>query len=258
MAKLKINRRWLKRTLVALLGGVSSAAHAGAERVEFAGAVYHLYRVDKVEMAALDLFWLGEDGKPLKDFAGLTQHLGKQGKKIVFATNAGIFGQGPRPLGLSISGGKELVPLNLSAGEGNFYLKPNGVFFVDDKLGAGVMKAEEFAVAGIRPRVAVQSGPLLLRHGVMHPAFNENSPNRRLRSGVGVRTKDGQIVFAMSDRENREKGRVTFYQFSKFFEHLGCADALFLDGDISDMLINPAPGMKFTPNTFAGMLVIAR
>lgn len=195
---------------------------------------------------------------PLKDFAGLTRHLEKQGKKVVFAMNAGIFGHGPRPLGLSISGGKELVPLNLSAGEGNFYLKPNGVFYVDDKLGAGVMKAEEFAASGIKPRMAVQSGPLLLRHGVMHPAFNEVSPNRRLRNGVGVRAKDGQVVFAMSDRDDREKGRVTFYQFSKFFEHLGCADALFLDGDISDMLINPTPGMKFTPNTFAGMLVISK
>jgi uncharacterized protein YigE (DUF2233 family) len=258
MSAMKINRRWLKRTLFALLGGVSSAAHAGAERVEFAGAVYHLYRVDKAEMAALDQFWLGDDGKPLKDFAGLTRQVEKQEKKVVFATNAGIFGHGPKPLGITVSGGRELTPLNLSSGEGNFYLKPNGVFFVDDKLGAGVMKAEEFAAAGIKPRVAVQSGPLLLRHGVMHPAFNENSPNRRLRSGVGVRAKDGQVIFAMSDREDRDKGRVTFYQFSKFFEHLGCADALFLDGDISDMLINPPPGMKFTPNTFAGMFVITK
>ena len=255
---MRINRRWLKRTLFALVSGVSSAGYAGAERVEFGGAVYHLYRVDKAEIAALELYWQGEDGAPLKDFAGLARHLEKQGKKIVFATNAGIFGQGPKPLGITICGGKELVPLNLNAGEGNFYLKPNGVFFVDEKLGAGVMKAEEFAGAGIKPRVAVQSGPLLLGHGVMHPAFNEVSPNRRLRSGGGVRAKDGQIVFAMSDRDDREKGRVTFYQFSKFFEHLGCLDALFLDGDISDMLINPTPGMKFTPNTFAGMLVILK
>lgn len=37
MSTLKINRRWLKRTLFALVSGVSGVACAGAERVEFAG-----------------------------------------------------------------------------------------------------------------------------------------------------------------------------------------------------------------------------
>ena len=55
-----------------------------------------------------------------------------------------------------------------------------------------------------------------------------------------------------------EKGRVTFHQFSQLFLHLGCKDALFLDGDISDMVTNPAGDTKFTPNTFAAMFVIAK
>ena len=91
----------------------------------------------------------------------------------------------------------------------------------------------------------------------MHPAFRENSPNKRLRNAVGLRKKDAQIVFLMSDRDDSAKGRVTFHQLSSFFLHLGCEDALFLDGDISTMLIQPEPGARFTSNTFAAMFFIA-
>jgi hypothetical protein len=70
--------------------------------------------------------------------------------------------------------GREWVPLNLAAGKGNFYSRPNGVFFVDDQKGAGVMDSGEYAKDGLQPRLATQSGPLLLRHRVIHPAFNPN------------------------------------------------------------------------------------
>src|SRR6185312_246497 len=112
------------------------------------------------------------------------------------------------------------------------------------------------AQSGLKPRLATQSGPLMLRQGVIHPAFRENSPNKRLRNAVGVRKKDGQILFVMSDREDAVKGRVTFHQFTRFFQHLGCEDALYLDGDISNMLVDPKPDAKFTPNTFAGMFFV--
>jgi uncharacterized protein YigE (DUF2233 family) len=120
------------------------------------------------------------------------------------------------------------------------------------------MESREFAASGLKPRLAVQSGPMLLWHGKMHPDFREDSPNKRLRNGVGIRAKDGQIIFAMSDRLDREKGRVTFHQFAQFFRQNGCENALFLDGDISDMLIDPEPDMKIAPNTFAAMFVIAK
>lgn len=92
----------------------------------------------------------------------------------------------------------------------------------------------------------------------MHPAFNVNSPNKRQRNAVGVRTADGQVIFVLCDREDRIKGRVTFHQLSRFFLHLGCEDALFLDGDISDMLVDPRPDAKITPNTFAAMFVVGK
>ena len=247
----------LRRWLCTAFGCAAFSPHLhGAEVVEHEGARYHLFRVSPADCSKLQLAWLGADGKPLIDFNGLKRDLAAKGQKITFATNAGIYERGPKPCGLTICGGRELVPLNLQPGEGNFYLKPNGVFFLDDKSGAGVMEAAEFGKSGLNPRLATQSGPLLLRKGVIHPAFNLNSPNKRLRNAVGVRS-DGQIVFVMSDREDRTRGRVTFHQLSRFFLHLGCQDALFLDGDISTMLIKPPADAAFTPNTFAAMFYIA-
>jgi uncharacterized protein YigE (DUF2233 family) len=212
--------------------------------------------VDRADFPRLDLRWLGQDGKPLGSFGPLLKEAAKEGRQIEFATNAGIYERGPKPCGLTVSNGKELVPLNLAKGEGNFYLHPNGVFYLDDQKGAGVVTGAEYGQSGLQPRLATQSGPILLRQGKIHPAFNVNSPNRRLRNAVGVRASNGQVVFVMSDREDRVKGRVTFHQLSLFFLHLGCQDALFLDGDISDVLVNPPAGATVTPNTFAGMFVL--
>jgi len=249
----------LPRWLIAAFGCASLTSYLhGAETVEHEGAKYHLFRVAKADWPKLQLAWLGADGRPLGDFNGLRRDLAARGQKIVFATNAGIFERGPKPCGLTICGGKVLVELNLRPGEGNFYLMPNGVFFLDDEKGPGVMEAAEFGRSGLKPRLATQSGPLMLRRGVIHPAFGVNSPNKRLRNAVGVRAKDGQIIFAMSERDDARTGTVTFHQFSRFLLHLGCADALYLDGDISDMLIHPPADLKLTPNTFAGMFYLAQ
>ena len=221
---------------------IANFIHAGGDQIEF---------IDYFPML------LGADGKPLGDFNGLKRDLATRGEKLLFATNAGIFERGPKPCGVTIIDGRELVPLNLQPGDGNFYLKPNGVFFLDDRLGPGVMEAAEFARSGLKPRLATQSGPLMLRGGVIHPAFNVNSPNRRQRSAVGVREKDRQIIFAISDREDPKLGGVTFHQFSRFFLHLGCKDVLYLDGDISTLVVDPPADAKFKANTFAAMFYIA-
>jgi uncharacterized protein YigE (DUF2233 family) len=228
------------RWFLAVFGCATFSAHLhGAEVVEYEGAKYHVFRVEKADWPKLQLAWLGADGKPLLDFNGLKRDLAAKGRKIVFATNAGIYERGPKPCGLTICDSKEFVSLNLRPGEGNFYLKPNGIFYLDDQTGPGVMEAAEFTRSGLKPRLATQSGPLMLRNG------------------VGVRKSDGQILFVMSDRDDSVKGRVTFHQFSRLFLHLGCQDALFLDGDISTMLVHPKPDAKFISNTFAAMFFVA-
>jgi len=243
------------RLLMLLCLAIAPAVLA-TDTLEYDGALYHVYRVPVAQQSRLHLRWLGQAGKPLSNFGALQDELGREGKKIAFATNAGIYAHGPTPCGLTICDGKEQVPLNLTDGDGNFFLKPNGVFYLDDVAGPGIVEASEYPSLTIKPRLANQSGPLLLRKGVIHPAFRENSPNLRQRSAVGIVTKTREIVFVMSDREDRVKGLVTFHQLARLFLHLGCQDALYLDGDISQMITSPAPGTQFRPNTFAGMFVV--
>ncbi|MEN3942452.1 phosphodiester glycosidase family protein [Prosthecobacter sp. SYSU 5D2] len=239
---------WLTFSLAARL-------HA-TESMEHEGALYHLHRVAAADHAKLDLRWTDPQGKPLSDFGGLQKQLTSEGKTLLFATNAGIYERGPKPCGLTISAFKELVPLNLADGYGNFFLKPNGVFYLDAITGPGIVTSTEYPSLNLRPRIANQSGPILLRKGAIHPAFQINSPNKRQRSAVGIVTATKEIVFVMSDREDRVKGRVTFHQLSRFFLHLGCQNALYLDGDISQMITSPAPETQFAPNTFAAMFVV--
>ncbi len=227
-----------------------------AESLEYEGALYQLQRVPAADHARLDLRWTDPQGRPLSSFDGLQTQLASEGKKILFATNAGIYERGPKPCGLTVCDSIEVVPLNLAEGFGNFFLKPNGVFYLDDKAGPGIAEASAYPSLKLKPRIANQSGPLLLHKGVIHPAFQINSTNKRQRSAVGIVTKTQEIIFVMSDRDDGVKGRVTFHQLSRLLLHLGCQDALYLDGEISQMITSPAPGSKFTPNTFAGMFVV--
>jgi uncharacterized protein YigE (DUF2233 family) len=86
---------------------------------------------------------------------------------------------------------------------------------------------------------AVQSGPILLRAGHVHPVFNEGSKSKLVRNGVGVGDK-GRVVFVLADRLNR----CNLWIFAKLFDHLGCKDALFLDGDLSRLELNPEDGIR--------------
>ena len=168
-------------------------------------------------------------------------------------TNAGIFKAGLSlfsrdltPLGLYVEDGKELIPLNLSDGAGNFFMKPNGVFLVT-ATGAQIVDSVAYqTVRGVR--FATQSGPLLVRNGVFHPQFQPDSKNRAIRSGVGV-CSSKRIVFAISNDQ------VNFYSFASLFrDKLGCNDALYLDGYISKMYIRGE--REETDGDFAGLIVV--
>jgi uncharacterized protein YigE (DUF2233 family) len=233
------------------------------ESFEFEGALYRVQRITLAEQPRLQLRWQDDQGRPLMHFGGLQKQLAGEGKTIVFATNAGLYEgsrDGPKPCGLTVIDGRERVPLNTADGFGNFYLKPNGVFYLDDTAGPGIVATSEYPALSLKPRLAQQSGPLMLRNGVVHPAFRIDSPNKRQRSAVGIVAATKEIVFVMSDRADRVKRRVTFHQLSRFFLHLGCRDALYLDGDISEMMDRstrlPADAVERPTNTFAAMFVL--
>lgn len=193
------------------------------------------------------LFWRDADGQPFHTFAAVREHLRARGDSLVAATNAGIFEPGYVPTGLYVEEGATLHSLNLDDGEGNFFLKPNGVFLVTDG-GPRVIAATEFDALTDSIRIATQSGPLLVRDGVIHPAFRPASTNCRVRSGVGVRP-DGSVVLAISN------GALNFDAFARLFrDTLGAPDALYLDGGISKLY---APGLgREQDGTFAAILAV--
>ncbi len=228
----------MRRSLhfLSLLGwilGISVALGGEYQRFEYRGGLYHLYKSDP---AALSLHWKDETGAPYRTFARLQESLRRDGKRASFLINAGIFEPGGTPTGLHLQEGKALRPLNLDSGDGNFYLKPNGVFGVDQEGKAFLVESTTFARANLQPRLALQSGPLLLREGQVHPAFRIGSQNLFHRNGVGIRS-DGSVLFIMTDLDSGT--RINLYYFALLFRKLDCQNALFLDGDLSLMMVAP-------------------
>ena len=177
-------------------------------------------------------------GKPLRDFSAFEAAAQKIGQTTVWMMNAGMYHKGGTPVGLCIINGKQITPVNTSVGEGNFFLKPNGIFLLTND-GARIIDTNDWRPeTAAMVKCATQSGPLLVSEGKFHPAIRENSPNKLIRNGVGVRT-DGHLCFLISTTP------VSFHEMATFFrDHLNCPDALYLDGAVSALYV---PKAKLTP-----------
>lgn len=143
--------------------------------------------------------------------------------------NAGMYTKELEAQGLFIDRQKTIVALDTASGGGNFYMKPNGVFYLTNNNAAVVCKTNDFKNNGTI-KYATQSGPMLVIDGRIHPAFTQSSNNLNIRNGVGI-LPDNKVVFAISKTE------INFYDFAKFFQDLGCRNALYLDGFLSRMYL---------------------
>jgi len=223
--------RWLILVLIFM-------ADSSLQGLEFAavtnsGKRFTVCHVD-LKKDRLRLFLRDERGQPLKSFEGVNGWLQPSRRKLAFAMNAGMYHPDFSPVGLCVVDGKELAPLNLANGDGNFYLKPNGVFLINS-TGARIVESSAYTSVPGPISLATQSGPLLLLGGKVHPKFNVNSTSRLVRNGVGVGSAD-QVSFAISDEP------VTFHEFAVLFrDKLRCQDALYLDGVISTLHGGPKP-----------------
>ena len=178
--------------------------------------------------ANIEFFWRDEDGKNLGSLGDLKKYVERRGQNLRFAMNGGMYMEDRRPLGLFIQEGKMLAPLNTrESAEGNFYLQPNGVFYIRNDKQAFVVPTGEFKDDD-EIKYATQSGPMLVLDGEINHAFKSDSTNLNIRNGVCV-TADERVIFAISRRE------VNFYDFAEYFKNLGCRNALFLDGFVSRM-----------------------
>ncbi|MBI5939097.1 MAG: phosphodiester glycosidase family protein [Caulobacterales bacterium] len=167
-----------------------------------------------------------------RSLPALKRSLGPDAGRVLFAMNAGMYDPAGKPVGLFVAGGRTGHPLTTGGGEGNFFLLPNGVFWIDASGGAHVDETVAFAAAARPPVWATQSGPLLVASSKLHPKIAPEGVSRLIRNGVGV--KGGEAFFVISEQS------VSFGRFARFLrDGLGCADALYLDGVVSSLWAPP-------------------
>jgi len=173
----------------------------------------------------IKFYWKDDTGKNFKSIQNLQLWLHQHNQKLRFAMNGGMYKADNSPQGLYIEEGKTLSPLDTASGSGNFYLNPNGVFYIS-KDGVPVICTTPHFVNNGKIQYATQSGPMLVIDGQIHPAFVKGSANLNIRNGVGI-LPGNKIVFVLSKKE------INFYDFANYFKTLGCTNALYLDGLVS-------------------------
>lgn len=194
------------------------------------------------------LYWKNDDGEILKSIQNLKSYLAGKNQVLVFAANGGMFKKDNSPQGLFIQNGKVISAIENGSGNGNFYLKPNGVFYISKDNRAGISPTENFVDSKIH--YATQSGPMLVIDGQIHPAFKDGSTNVNIRNGVGI-LPDGKVIFAMS------KSEINFYDFANYFKNLGCKNALYLDGFVSRTYL-PEKNWIQTDGNFGVMIGVTK
>ena len=183
------------------------------------------YEVDP-KLQEVKMYYQNGQGTHYGNFVELKKDLIKQGKTLLFATNGGMYKKDQSPLGLYIENGKLIAAQNnVKKAFGNFYLQPNGIFYLTDKQEAVICQTNDFE-RSTEVTYATQSGPMLIINGKLHPKFKEGSKNVFIRNGVGV-LPNGNLLFAMSTK------RINFYDFAQYFLQKGCQNALYLDGFVS-------------------------
>ncbi|MEM6475953.1 MAG: phosphodiester glycosidase family protein [Pseudomonadota bacterium] len=150
-------------------------------------------------------------------------------RTIAFAMNGGTFGDDGKPRGYFVQAKDRMVELNRGDGEGNFYLKPNGVFFGTGGTWRLLGTNTFYSTVGDRPEFGTQGGPMLVVSGKLHPEIAENGPSRAIRNGVGVGA-DGKAHFVISNDP------LSFGQLARYFrDEIKVPNALFLDSKSSSL-----------------------
>jgi uncharacterized protein YigE (DUF2233 family) len=196
------------------------------------------------------MHWINPvDKAPYEYLTEVKTQLESKKNRVMMLTNAGMYTADNAPKGLFVAEGKvgmalDTLPSHPREPGVNFYLQPNGVFWLDGKGKAHIERTSIFA-KNFRKRpdkkrypgivYATQSGPLLVHGGMINANFGKRSGNAKIRSGVGI-LPNGALVFLCTE------GEENFFNFSSVFRDIfGCRDALFLDGAISRMFL---PGIQ--------------
>ena len=250
--------RWLLPVL-ALAGLAACAGKAQAldsGELAFEGQNYRVVHID-LKHEQLSLYWRDpQNGQPFGSIEKLRLWGEAHGQRLLFAANAGIYDHKFAPLGLHVEDGKTLVPLNLAHGNpaaGNFSLLPNGVFAIYPDGHAAVRTSAAFKADDKTAQQATQSGPMLLIDGKLNDQFLADSSSLKWRSGVCAKSPH-EVIFAISEAP------VNFHTFARLFrDKLGCRDALYLDGSISQFYVDGdgyAGAPAFMVKPYAGIFAV--
>ena len=194
----------------------------------------------------IKMYWKDKDGKAYSKIENFI--LKQNNKQIKFVTNGGIYTDQYTPEGLYIENYKVISELNLKSGDGNFYLEPNGVFYIEG--GIAKIKSSKDFIYNEKIEYAVQSGPILIKEGQINKKFKKDSKSKKIRSAVGL-NKDNKVFFLLSKRE------MTFYDFSEYaLKNLGCIDLLFLDGTISKMYFSKEKSIDHQEYPFVTIITV--
>ncbi|MGB3605950.1 MAG: phosphodiester glycosidase family protein [Psychroserpens sp.] len=196
---------------------------SSAQKIEDSRFVIHV--VD-LETQTLKFYHQNDTGTNFGNFKNLRHSLLNKDEELVFAMNGGMYLKDGSPQGLFIENGLKIKELDTTnEAYGNFYLQPNGIFYLTKENTGVVCKTNEFKM-NTNIVYATQSGPMLVIDGEIHPTFVKDSENLNIRNGIGV-LPDGKLLFAMS------KDSITLYDFADFFKSHACINALYLDGFVS-------------------------
>lgn len=205
-----------------LLSTMLAAAPPHCGTKSFEGSAFTVCPFD-AKRQELSLVLTDARGRPLRVFGALRP------TRLAFAMNAGMFDDFGFPIGLYVENGVMRHALNRADAQGNFYMKPNGVFSLDADGTAHVETTDAFAARGAHPRWATQSGPMLLIAGKLSPPIADDGPSRNIRNGVCV-GGSATATFAISD------DAVSFGRLARLFrDALNCRDALYFDGVVSSL-----------------------
>jgi uncharacterized protein YigE (DUF2233 family) len=213
-----------KKTIFTIILFAAVAMNLFAQKVNTYNSEFVSYTVNPRKQD-LKLYWKDNKQEKFRNILKLKTWLGKKHKTLVFAMNAGMYKEDNSPLGLFIDNGKIITTLNTATRKGNFYMNPNGVFYVTTNKQPVICATKDFKY-NAKIKYATQSGPMLLINGKINTAFKQGSSNLNIRNGVGI-LSDNRVVFVMS------KTAINFYDFADYFKSIGCINALYLDGFVS-------------------------
>ena len=217
-----------------------------AQKINYRSHSFDIVTIDPTK-TKIQFFLEDENNQKYRSLKKLKLGIEKHGNKLLFAMNGGMYLKDGSPQGLYIENSKEIkVADTLSSGYGNFYLQPNGIFYLTENEGV-ICTTKSILKDKPNPKFATQSGPMLVIDNNLHPLFKEGSQHLNLRNGVGIDNQDN-VIFAISNNE------VNLYDFAMLFkEKLGCKNALYLDGFVSRAYI-PQLNRKQLDGNFGVMI----